>query len=209
MSDRRLDVFISACRREFAWVEDELGLRVVPTQLPNVIAFGCARFELVVGWVPRVSEPSKRIDAQLVDSRREADYSGGPSESYPGYRIGSVMSYLNPTLTNTQIYQRVSGYWFHADTDEQIEASVKRMSSEWRKLLTPSLVADEEFWTGLESAGIVAGMRWHGPDSRKEAIEAFDRGDFESALEHYERVPGKLKRADRKRIEIAKRRLAM
>ena len=119
-----------------------------------------------------------------------------------------LVKYIHPDLEDNAIRRELGPGRFPANSASEIEASVDRLSREWRRALEGVNLGNEEVWAVLRAEKLGRVLRVADDDPRERAAQAFDEGRYEQAVALYERIPGELRRAEKKRLEIARRRAA-
>jgi hypothetical protein len=199
MGEPPTDEFGQAVRRAFAWLEDEFASGVW-TLADGVVEFHVGRVFLAIG---RVASPDPRF--KLLDSRLGIrDETAGDAVSYS---IRAVARHVDRHLTDTEIRNRLHRGRFPANSLSETEQSLRRLADEWRRRLDQLPLNDDSFWSELRREADLRVMALADDRARDQAILAFNRGEYAEALSLYESVPGKLSPSDRKRIEIARKRL--
>lgn len=167
--------------------------RTVELQSPDA----CLSFGLVAARDPAFT---------FVEGRMRQRDSDEPDASYS---LLELIRHLDPARSDLEIRSEFGLGRFPANDVAEIEASLTRLAERWCQVLRrlgPAL-SSEELWTELHIEGLNRALATAGDTRTERAASAFRRGDYAETVALYERAPGELRPAERKRLEIARSRL--
>lgn len=188
--------FRSAARRAFAWLKDEFNFEEVGLE-DDLVEF---RSRTAFFVVARVGAPDPSY--KLLDSRL------GRLGVAGAYSLRSIARHVEPRANVVTTRSQLSSGRFPANSPEEMQDSLRRLATEWRRRLKLLSLEDDSLWKTLAAEGGARIMELADDDPRSKAIEAFRQGDYAAAIVLYDRTPGSLTPADRKRISIARKRLS-
>jgi hypothetical protein len=187
-----------ACERAFHWVGD-LGFRKVASP-DGEVEYRSPNAYLLIACVPASDRNTALIEARIgaLDNA---------NDTTQGYSIREIVKHLQPGLDVGAIRRELGPARFPAPSATGASTSVDRLAAEWRRALERVDLGDDDFWAALREEKLSRTLSMARDDARERAIAAFAEGDYAAAIALYERVPGELRPADHKRLEIARQRV--
>jgi hypothetical protein len=191
--------FRSAAHSAFGWLERELGFGDVSLE-DDLVEFRSRTAFFIVARVGAPDPSYKLLDSTLGPSEASADVT-------QGYSLRDIARHLEPDENEVVVRSQLSSGRFPANSAEEMEESLARLAREWHDRLELLPLEDTNLWASLRSEAVVRIMELADDDPRGKAIEAFGQGEYAAVLALYDRMPGSLTPADRKRIAISRKAL--
>jgi len=193
--------FVSEARRTFAWLEDRgFELRDVD---PAFMVWHSDQANVAVAFWAGPDDAYRAVELALGP---------GDEADYERYLSMYVLEELRPPPEDAP-FRPLGRARLRAGDREEMRASLERLAELLRTQFAEPLASGREGLRALqeESRRRVrdAARRVRADDMRDEAHAAFDAGDYARAAMLYESAGGDLRPAERKRLDIARRRAGL